>query len=527
MTAKSVVVRSDKLTGPYVPTLIIHGGAGAITRAHLPPDLYKQYESSLCKYVTATRSLLYDGANALKAAVHAVSLMEDDPLFNCGRGSVFTEKGTIEMEASVMVASVRPDAAASSVEANGGIPTEAFQKRGAGVMLVTETKHPIKLAEQFLLHTKKGESSGTMHCQLSGPDLEETGFREWGMERMGKDWFWTKRRWDEHLRGLKEDRGIVDLLGGDENQNDGYALPSQGTVGCVCMDQWGNVVVATSTGGLTNKKAGRIGDTPTLGAGFWAESWEELQNHHPKSFDTNDFELPSVLSSRSTFRHELYRTFQADLRNIMSCIPLAGMIFGSNYNSRPANDYEEVLQKKESEKVGVSRQLTFAPQHAIQGVGKSHRPQVRRRAIALSGTGNGDSFLRVCAARTVGAKCRFTGSPLRSSISEVAGANGELQQSADDRWGSGEGEGGIIGIEVIGPSLGKLDSTRDDLVQDGYMIHPNQTQKKLKGEIVWDFNCGGLWRAFWDEAKDEPKVMVFKKDYDELGIGESDSNHSQ
>ena len=311
MTVISMAVRSDKPSGPYLPTLIIHGGAGAITRAHLPPDLYKQYESSLLKYVTETRSLLYNGANALTAAVHAVSLMEDDPLFNCGRGSVFTEKGTIEMEASVMVASVRPNAAASSTEANGGIPAEAFQKRGAGVMLVTETKHPIRLAEQVLLHTQKGNGNGTMHCQLSGPDLEETGFREWGMERMGKDWFWTKRRWDEHLRGLeKGTRSDFDSRGDGESQDDGYALPSQGTVGCVCMDQWGNVVVATSTGGLTNKKAGRIGDTPTLGAGFWAESWEELKDHSPQSGGP---ELPNALSSRLNLSQEVYRTFHSYL----------------------------------------------------------------------------------------------------------------------------------------------------------------------------------------------------------------------
>lgn len=511
MTFESMAVRSDKPSGPYIPTLIIHGGAGAITRAHLPPDLYKQYESSLLKYVTETRSLLYDGANALTAAIHAVSLMEDDPLFNCGRGSVFTEKGTIEMEASVMVASVRPDAAASSIKANGGIPAEAFQKRGAGVMLVTETKHPIRLAEQVLLHTQKGNGSGSMHCQLSGPDLEETGFREWGMERMDKDWFWTKRRWDEHLRGLEEgSRADFEPPSGGEIQNDVYALPSQGTVGCVCMDQWGNVVVATSTGGLTNKKAGRIGDTPTLGAGFWAESWEELKDHSPQS---DGLELFSTLSSRLTLRHELYRTIQADLRNITSCIPWAGKIFGTN--PRHANSYEQVPENRELEKAGVSRQPMTLPHRAIQGPGRSHRPQVRRRAVALSGTGNGDSFLRVCAGRTVGARCRFTGLPLRHSLSGVAGANGELQQSADDRWGSGEGEGGMIGIEVIGSSLGKFDSTQDNLDQDGYMVQPGETQKKLKGEIVWDFNCGGLWRAFWDEAKDKPKVMVFKKDYDD------------
>ena len=96
----------EKSPGRLKPSLIIHGGAGAITRSNLPRSLYQQYEASLLQCLTSTKALLDQGASALDAACHAVSQMEDDPLFNCGRGSVFTRKGTIEMEASVMVASV-------------------------------------------------------------------------------------------------------------------------------------------------------------------------------------------------------------------------------------------------------------------------------------------------------------------------------------------------------------------------------------------------------------------------------------
>ena len=106
---------------------------------------------------------------------------------------------------------------------------------------------------------------------FSGASVEEWGFDEKGLERKGDEWFWTKRRWEEHRRGLD---GAADAKALD--------LPSQGTVGAVCMDSSGNLAVATSTGGLTNKAPGRIGDTPTIGAGFWAEAWSESQHVHSK-----------------------------------------------------------------------------------------------------------------------------------------------------------------------------------------------------------------------------------------------------
>lgn len=91
---------TDSIPATFKPALIIHGGAGNIQRSRLPPDLYAQYHASLLSYLRSTKDLLNSGASALDAAVHAVSLLEDDELFNCGRGSVFTSAGTIEMEAS-------------------------------------------------------------------------------------------------------------------------------------------------------------------------------------------------------------------------------------------------------------------------------------------------------------------------------------------------------------------------------------------------------------------------------------------
>src|SRR5436190_14760675 len=218
----------------FKPTVILHGGAGNISRSRLPPTLYAQYRTSLLTYLRSTTALLNDSETAytaLDAAVHAVSLMEDNELFNCGRGSVFTSSGTIEMEASVMVCSV--------LDTRGG---EGEAKRGAGVMLVKNVRHPIRLAREVLRRTGCDGDGGNMHSQLSGPYVEGLA-RDWGLEFKPDEWFWTKRRWDEHRRGLKVQDDQV-----NQEKDDIYL--SQGTVGCVCLDRWGNVAVATSTGGM-------------------------------------------------------------------------------------------------------------------------------------------------------------------------------------------------------------------------------------------------------------------------------------
>jgi L-asparaginase len=419
-------------TGVYGPNIIIHGGAGAISRASLPPNLYLQYHDSLLKYIQETKSFLDHGASALEAACQAVLLMEDDPLFNCGRGSVFTKDGSIEMEASVMVTS------AEGLEQPGSI------KRGAAVSLVRHTRHPILLAKEVLLAPEANRGLGgtdTMHCHLSGKEVEEWGFNSRGLEQKPKEWFWTRRRWEEHRRGLRKPHFE------DDQDMEGVMLPSQGTVGAVCVDVHGNLAVATSTGGLTNKAPGRIGDTPSLGAGFWAESWTEGGSHKSPSFGEEHGRAAAD-------------QFQAHLRGVLghafSCLP---QTLGSILS--PSNVQLPILVKP-----------------------KDLDCSIRHRAVAMSGTGNGDSFLRTNAVRTASAFCRFSGLSLAQAVSRIAGPGGELQESAGPRWKqTGEGEGGIIGIEASNGS----------------------------SRAVFDFNCGGMWRA-WYEV-DQPRVMVFRDEY--------------
>jgi L-asparaginase len=456
----------EPIPAMFKPALIIHGGAGNIQRSRLPPDLYAQYHASLLSYLRSTKDLLNSGASALDAAVHAVSLLEDDELFNCGRGSVFTSAGTIEMEASVMVTTVNK---ATDDE------TPISIKRGAGVMGLRNVRHPIQLARESLLRTGYDANGnptgdgGNMHSQLVAPYVEELA-RTWGLEFKPDGWFWTKRRWEEHRRGLRGEAEPVSL--------------SQGTVGCVCLDRWGNLAVATSTGGRTNKLPGRIGDTPTLGAGFWAEAWEEvLRDAQSMVYRSSVYQRDAEDASSGT---------AAIRRVVAECIPPIVIRF-----LWPDTDTRSPSLERRSEKQALLDH-------------ESTPRRVRRRAVALSGTGNGDSFLRVAAARTACAMLRYSQASVPRSLAEavsaVAGPDGELQRSAGRRWDkTGEGEGGIIGIEAETV----LDAT-------GAGFHGEQKKGLSRGKVVFDFNCGGMWRAWVEEdatGKDVERVMVFRDEY--------------
>lgn len=505
--------------GPYTPTLILHGGSGSITRAKLPPALYAQYRASLLTYLGSTRERLSSGMSALDAACHAVSLMEDDPLFNCGRGSVFTDKGTIEMEASVMVSSVRSqDNGGSSVCSGTGVPSVPT-KRGASVSLITGTRHPVMLAREVLLAGADGLGGvGTMHCQLSGQDVEEWGWKEKGLEKKGREWFWTRKRWREHLRDLEKQRTQVDSTPSEQwpmpfdagfvgdrlvtdlcsqspagafGDVDDFDYPSQGTVGAVCMDSWGNLAVATSTGGLTNKKAGRIGDTPTVGAGFWAESWDE--GSRDEAAEMGGLNERGSETRRSTFPKRLLTAAKALFGDILTdCLPTLSYSWDESHENPPPRYGMErfPLIEKEQPFRSQRKNMLNAAHNEVDKVFLS-----RRRAVALGGTGNGDSFLRTSAVRTAAAMCRFgsrTVAPttLASAVTRVAGPGGELQQSAGERWQKTfEGQGGIIAIELYGD--------------------------EKEGRVVFDFNCGGMWRAWLDEETGKPQVMVFKDAYEE------------
>ncbi|KAJ9667404.1 hypothetical protein H2201_002605 [Coniosporium apollinis] len=444
---------SSSKNGPITPRIIIHGGAGNISRSNLPPASWHAYRTSLLQVLhSASQALSQPGATALDVAVLAVALLEDNPLFNAGKGAVFTRAGTNELEASIMVS-------------NG------YRKRGVGCMMLRRVKNPIKLAREMLVRgEEEGGGGGQGHCQLSGEYVEGLA-RGWGVKMVEPGYFWTRKRWEQHLKGLKEQNaeypacygsGVhetvpppVEAPNGDPSWDGKEYLP-QGTVGAVVLDSFGTVCVATSTGGMTNKLPGRIGDTPTLGTGFWAEEW----------FEEPAPSLPSIrmeylAQGRHTPDPAAGLSVTDDLRAILlQCLPLNR---SAPYTALPALPTGYMEEEKPA---------------------KPHRI---RHAVAISGTGNGDSFLKTAACRTAAAMSRFTlpNLSLASSVKRVAGSGGELQLSAGDRWGStGEGEGGIIGVEVVG----------------------------TEGKVVSDFNCGGMFRA-WVDEEGRQRCMVFKEEY--------------
>ncbi|THX05625.1 N-terminal nucleophile aminohydrolase [Aureobasidium pullulans] len=445
-------VFSMKSSRTNTPRIIIHGGAGNISRANLTEDAYQEYRSALLATLHSSYALLSKpGATALDVATHAVAMLEDNPLFNAGHGAVYTTAGTHELEASVMV-------------------SKGYHKRGVGVMEVSGAKNPIKLARELLIRGEEADGGGAAgHVQLAGETANKL-VETWGLETVSPGYYWTKRRWDEHRKGLGKstDRETYqkhkrradkcssfvaecaadarDLNTHDPSWNGHDYLP-QGTVGAVVLDSNGMLCVATSTGGLTNKLPGRIGDTPTLGAGFWAEQWIE----------ENPFDRPHGMMYQQPTLSPAARLVNGDFGGVLQdCLP-------------NLSTYLPVSSRED-----ISSEYPVKPTSAPHGV-------------ALSGTGNGDSFLKLSAARTTSAMTRFSFPPLplALSVSRMAGPNGMLQQSAEDRWKkTGEGEGGIIGIEY----------------------------RYGEGRVVADFNSGGMFRAWIDDDGKE-QMMVFKDEF--------------
>ncbi|KAK7472857.1 hypothetical protein VKT23_000965 [Stygiomarasmius scandens] len=237
--------RSD-IRSPY--TLVIHGGAGTMSKKNSTPEQIAAYHAGLRKALEAGYAVLQAGGEAMDAAVAAVSVLEDNPLFNAGKGAVFNVAGKNELETSIMLS--RPPASH---------PIIPSSRRGFGLTLLTRTRNPSQMARALYLSPDVAP-----HVYMSGFDAESIG-ESLGQVLVDPSYFYTEARWKEHRRGM-----------GFPDDSDGTALDMYptGTVGAVALDVRGCICAVTSTGGRTNKLVGRIGDTPTMGTGFWAEEWE-------------------------------------------------------------------------------------------------------------------------------------------------------------------------------------------------------------------------------------------------------------
>ncbi|MEO1437044.1 MAG: isoaspartyl peptidase/L-asparaginase [Bacteroidota bacterium] len=212
--------------------LVIHGGAGTILKKNMSPEKEQAYREKLTEALEAGYSILEKGGSAGDAVVAAITIMEDSPLFNAGKGAVFTNAGTNEMDASFM------DGERLEAGAVGG---------------VRNVKNPILAARAVM---EKSE-----HVMLSGLGAQEFAASQ-GIEMVDTSYFYTERRWKSLQRVIeKESKG-----------KKVEQAEKHGTVGAVALDQSGNIVAGTSTGGMTNKRWGRLGDSPIIGAGTYANS---------------------------------------------------------------------------------------------------------------------------------------------------------------------------------------------------------------------------------------------------------------
>lgn len=238
-----------QLQGPQNPKLgfIIHGGAGVIKKGSLSPEKEKEYKDKLEEAVLAGYKALQTGKSSLDAVVIAIQILEDSPLFNAGKGAVFTNDGRNELDASIMNGKTM---AAGSV---------------AGLRHV---KNPITLARSVM--------EKSPHVMMIGEGAEKFA-REQKLEIVDEKYFWTQERWDALQKVLKEEkdkeqRPEPKKVG--ELTDEARDLPANrfGTVGAVALDKDGNIAAGTSTGGMTNKKYGRVGDAPIIGAGTYANN---------------------------------------------------------------------------------------------------------------------------------------------------------------------------------------------------------------------------------------------------------------
>lgn len=224
-------------------TLVIHGGAGNITPAMMNQEQEASYKEGLLTALNAGYKVLHGGGTALDSIVAAMVELENNPLFNAGRGSVFTKKGLHEMDAAIMD---------GSTLAAGAV---------AGVRNI---KNPILLAREIMLH------SG--HVFLSGKGAGEFALNQ-GLDIVPDDYFFNKDRYDQWIELRDSDFYQLDHKG--DNLKGGLIPTGDhkfGTVGAVACDAQGNLAAATSTGGMTNKRFGRIGDSPVIGAGTYANN---------------------------------------------------------------------------------------------------------------------------------------------------------------------------------------------------------------------------------------------------------------
>jgi L-asparaginase / beta-aspartyl-peptidase len=225
--------------------MVIHGGAGTILKKNMTPEKEAAYIAVLTLALQTGYSEIKAGKSSLDAVEATIHVLENDPHFNAGKGAVFTHDGRNELDAAIM---------------------DGKTLMAGSVAGVTTIKNPISAARAVM---EKSE-----HVMMVGPGAEQFA-KEVGLEIVDPKYFWTKERWDGLQKAIKEDSAKAVLDHGNKKtelfgtKNHDYKF---GTVGCVALDKSGNLAAGTSTGGMTNKKYGRVGDAPIIGAGTYCNN---------------------------------------------------------------------------------------------------------------------------------------------------------------------------------------------------------------------------------------------------------------
>ncbi len=218
--------------------MAIHGGAGTILRTNMTNEIEKKYKTALNDSILAGENILLNSGLAIDAVEASIRSLENNPLFNAGRGSVFSHEGEHEMDASIM---------------NG---KDLMAGAVAGVKNV---KNPITLAKSVMQHSN--------HVFMAGQGAEVFA-KQLNIEMAPNEYFFEQMRYDQLIQAKTNDRIELDHV--DNKFENGEK--KFGTVGAVALDVFGNISAGTSTGGMTNKKHGRVGDTPIIGAGTYANN---------------------------------------------------------------------------------------------------------------------------------------------------------------------------------------------------------------------------------------------------------------
>lgn len=221
--------------------IVIHGGAGTILKSDMGSATEETYRNKLAESVRQGHAILAKAGSSIDAVVAAITVMEDTPLFNAGKGAVFSHDGNNELDASIM---------------------EGGQLHAGAVAAVTRVKNPIQLAARVM--------TASPHVMLVGEGAEVFA-AEQGIPLVERHYFHTERRWNQLQRLLNMDSDNSSL---SEDEYDDFEVHDHkfGTVGAVALDSSGNIAAGTSTGGMTNKRYGRVGDSPIVGAGTYADN---------------------------------------------------------------------------------------------------------------------------------------------------------------------------------------------------------------------------------------------------------------